>query len=50
MTAIVATITILLMAIAIIRWVASVPLVRALTASIDNWADAVHGREAEPLS
>ena len=49
MTAIVASTIILLLIIAIVRWVAAVPLLRTLSASIDTWADAVHGREAEPL-
>jgi hypothetical protein len=50
MTAIIASTIILLMTMALIRWIAAVPLVRTLSASIDHWADAVHGREAEPLS
>jgi hypothetical protein len=50
MTAIVASTIILLMVLAMIRWVAAVPLVRTLSASIDQWADAVHGGEAERLS
>jgi hypothetical protein len=48
-TAIIASTIILLLVIAIARWIASVPLVRTLSASIDVWADAVQGREAEPL-
>jgi hypothetical protein len=48
-TAIIASTIILLLVVAIARWIASVPLVRTLSASIDVWADAVQGREAEPL-
>ena len=50
MTALVASTIILLITVALVRWVAAVPLVRTLSASIDSWADAVQGREAEPLS
>ena len=47
MTAIVTLGLILILSVAIVRWVAAVPLMRTLTASIDVWADAVHGQEAE---
>ena len=50
MTATVATMIILLITAALVRWIGAVPLVRTLSASIDTWADAVQGREAEPLS
>ena len=49
MTAIVASAIILVLAIAIARWVAAVPLLRTLSTSIDTWADAVQGRETKPL-
>jgi hypothetical protein len=49
MTATVASTIILLMTLALVRWIAAVPLVRTLSASIDTWADAVQGRAAEPL-
>ena len=32
---------------AIVRWIAAAPLLRTLSASIDSWADSVHGGEAE---
>jgi hypothetical protein len=50
MTAVVAFTIILLTGFGVVRWVAAVPLVRTLSASIDSWADAVHGGEPEPLS
>lgn len=50
MTTVVASTIILLTMLALVRWIAAVPLVRTLSASIDTWADAVQGREAEPLS
>jgi hypothetical protein len=50
MTASVATMIILLIAAALVRWIAAVPLVRTLSASIDTWADAFQSREAELLS
>jgi hypothetical protein len=49
MTALVASTIILLVFFAIARWLAAVPLLRTLSASIDTWADAVQGREVEPL-
>jgi hypothetical protein len=39
----------IVLAIVIVRWVAAVPLLRTLSASIDNWADGVQGEGAEPL-
>ncbi len=50
MAAIIASTIILLMMVGLVRWVAAVPLVRTLSASVDTWADAVQGQEAEPLS
>lgn len=35
--------------VAIVRWVASVPLLRTLNASIDQWADSVQGAVHPPL-
>jgi hypothetical protein len=49
MTALVASAIILLVSFAVVRWLAAVPLLRTLSASIDTWADAVQGREAERL-
>ena len=49
MTAFITLSLILILAISIIRWVAAVPLMRTLTASIDNWADSVQGQDAESL-
>ncbi len=34
--------------VAMVRWVASVPLVRILSVSIDQWADGVQGAECDP--
>lgn len=39
MIAIIASALVLVLAVAIVRWIAAVPLIRALSASIDNWAD-----------
>ena len=47
MTAFISLSLILILAISIIRWIAAVPLMRALTASIDHWADSVQGQDAE---
>lgn len=47
MTAFITLSLILILAVSIVRWIAAVPLMRALTASIDSWADSVHGQDAE---
>ena len=47
MTAIITGSLVIILAITIVRWVASVPLVRTLSASIDIWADGVQGQDAE---
>lgn len=47
MIAIVTGSLVIVLAITIVRWVASVPLMRTLSASIDSWADAVQGQDAE---
>jgi flagellar biosynthesis/type III secretory pathway M-ring protein FliF/YscJ len=47
MTAFITLSLILILAILIVRWIAAVPLMRTLTASIDSWADAVQGQDAE---
>ena len=39
MIAIIASALVLVLAVAIVRWIAAVPLIRTLTASIDCWAD-----------
>ena len=39
---------IICLTMAIARWIAAAPLLRTLSASIDSWAEGVHGREAEP--
>ena len=41
---------ILILAVTIVRWIAAVPLMRTLTASIDSWADSVQGQDAETTS
>lgn len=33
--------------VTIVRWVAAIPLLRAFSASIDEWADDLHGQEPE---
>ena len=47
MTAFITLSLILILAIMIVRWIAAVPLMRTLTASIDSWADSVQGQDAE---
>ena len=47
MTAIITGSLVIVLAITIVRWVASVPLMRTLSASIDTWADGVQGQDAE---
>ena len=47
MTAFITLSLILILAVTIVRWVAAVPLMRTLTASIDSWADGVQGQDAE---
>ena len=45
-----ASLLVIVLSITIVRWIASVPLLRTLSASVDQWADAVHGQEAETLN
>lgn len=47
MTAMVSLALILVLAALLVRWVASVPLVRTLSTAIDTWADSVQGKDAE---
>ena len=44
MFAIIASALVLVLSVAIVRWIAAVPLIRTLSASIDGWADNVQGR------
>ena len=44
-----ASLLVIILAITIVRWIASVPLIRTLSASVDQWADSVQGQDAEPL-
>ena len=32
--------------VTVVRWMAAVPLLRTLSASIDNWADELHGQDS----
>lgn len=48
MIATLAGILVIILAIALTRWVASVPIIRTLSVSIDQWADSVHGLEHDP--
>ena len=43
MIAILTSLLVLILTAVIARWVAAAPLVRTLSASIDCWADSVHG-------
>ena len=47
MTAFLAISLIIILSVMLVRWVAAVPLMRTLTASIDSWADGVQGQDAE---
>jgi hypothetical protein len=47
MIAIVASLITIAVSVAIVRWVASVPLIHTLSASIDLWADGVQGEGPE---
>ena len=48
MIATLASALVLVLTVTIVRWIAAAPLIRTLSASIDCWADSVHGGEAEP--
>lgn len=48
MIAALASLLVVILMIAIVRWVASVPLLRTLNCSIDQWADSVQGSEVAP--
>jgi hypothetical protein len=37
---------VVILSVAVVRWVVSVPLIRTLSASIDCWADSVQGQDA----
>lgn len=36
-----------ILAVTVVRWVVSVPIIGALSASIDSWADSVQGQDAK---
>ncbi len=42
-----ASLLVIILSITIWRWIASVPLLRTLSLSVDQWADSVQGHEAE---
>ena len=50
MIAILASLAVIVLAITIVRWVASVPIIRTLSVSIDQWADSVQGAEPGPVA
>ena len=50
MIATLAATLVIVLAVALTRWVASVPLIHTLSASIDQWADSVHGLESDPYA
>jgi len=47
MIGLLASALVLVLAVTIVRWIVSVPLLRTLGASIDCWADSVHGHDEE---
>ena len=49
MIALLTCLMMLTLLVLIVRWFASIPLVRTLSIAIDNWADSVHGSESERL-
>ncbi len=49
MIAVVTASLVIMLVAAIVRWVAAVPLMQTLSASIDTWADEVQGLNAETL-
>ena len=48
MFAIIASAVVLVLAVAVVRWVAAVPLIRTLSASIDCWADNANDDSLDP--
>jgi hypothetical protein len=32
--------------VTIVRWIAAIPLLQAISASIDEWADDLHGQDS----
>ncbi|MES2002867.1 MAG: hypothetical protein V4444_11250 [Pseudomonadota bacterium] len=44
-----ASLAVIILAITVVRWVASVPLLRTLSISVDQWADSVQGQDSGPL-
>ena len=44
-----ASLLVIVLSVTIVRWIASVPLIRTLSLTVDQWADGVHGPETEPL-
>lgn len=44
-----ASLMVIVLAITIARWVVSIPLLRTLSLSVDQWADSVNGEELETL-
>ena len=35
-----------ILVVTIVRWIAAIPLLRAFSASIDQWADELHGQDS----
>lgn len=50
MIATLASLAVIVLAIVLVRWIASVPLIRTLSISIDHWADSVQGSEPSRLT
>ena len=48
MIAALASMLVIVLTVALVRWIASVPLLHTLSVSVDQWADSVQGNEAEP--
>lgn len=36
---------VVILVVTIVRWMAAIPLLQALSASIDDWADELHGQD-----
>lgn len=50
MIAILASLAVIVLSIVVVRWVASIPIIRTLSVSIDQWADSVQGGEPGRLT
>ncbi|MEO6432738.1 MAG: hypothetical protein ABIO29_02015 [Sphingomicrobium sp.] len=45
-----ASLIVLILSIVAFRWITDIPLMRTISASIDQWADSTHGNFSDPLA